>query len=66
MSRLRNKNSKKCLLVLRQFIEGSQPKGRERETAILALDQLQRITAGFGPRAAGKDLCIGRPLAESS
>lgn len=66
MSRLRNKNSKKCLSILRHFIEGVTSKGREKEVAVLALDQLQRITAGFAPGAAGKNLCIGKPLAESS
>jgi len=66
MSHLKNKNSKKCLSILRQFIENVTSKGREKEIAVLALDQLQRVTAGFAPGDAGKDLCIGRPLAESS
>ena len=66
MSYLKNKNSKKCLSIIRQFIEGAKSEKREKETVILALDQLQRVTAGIDAGAAGKDLCIGRPLAESS
>lgn len=70
MSQLKNKNSKKCLSILRQFINEVPSNGEEREVAILALNQLQKVTAGLSApelSASSKNrLCIGRPLADGS
>ncbi|NIQ67867.1 MAG: hypothetical protein GTN94_15200 [Candidatus Aminicenantes bacterium] len=48
MGRLKIENSKTCFSILREFIEDSSIKGSEKERAILALEQLQKITAGTG------------------
>lgn len=70
MERLKQKSSKKCLSILRQFINEVPSNEGQREVAILAIDQLQRITAGRSPRdlAGGseKRICIGKPLADAS
>lgn len=70
MSRLKNKNSKKCFSILRQFIDEVPSNGEKREVAILALNQLQRITAGISsPELSGGSesrICIGKPLADGS
>jgi hypothetical protein len=54
MSRLKIENSKACFLVLREFIDDAPLVGSEKEKAILALEQLQKITAGAGS-ADGSD-----------
>ncbi len=46
MSRLKNDNLKKCFSLLREFIEDSPAPGSRKGIAVLALEQLQRITAG--------------------
>ena len=70
MSRLKEKNSKKCLLVLRQFIDNADAVGEGKDAAVLALNHLQAITAGSsGPEFSGlskSPLCIGKPLANVS
>jgi hypothetical protein len=47
MSKLKSENLEKCLSILRGFIDESQQDGK-KGIAVLALDQLQRITAGDG------------------
>jgi hypothetical protein len=44
MSHLKNESLKKCVTLLREFIQES-PAGK-KGTAMLALDHLQKITAG--------------------
>jgi len=62
MSRLKNENLNKCVSLLREFID-EVPSSSKKRIATLALDQLQKITAGTEtvflicatrPRADGK------------
>jgi hypothetical protein len=46
MSRLKAENLKQCVSLLREFIDGTGSPGERKEIAILALNQLQNITAG--------------------
>jgi hypothetical protein len=64
MNNLKVENSKKCLSILRQFIEETPSPGKSKEMAILALHQLQKITAGTDTVLAGDNFtCSGRPRA---
>lgn len=57
MSQLKNENFKKCLSVLSEFINDPfSPDSKKR--AVLALSQLERITAGA---AGDSSACIARP-----
>jgi hypothetical protein len=46
MNRLKNDNLKKCFSLIREFIEDSPSLSSRKGIAVLALKQLQRITAG--------------------
>ncbi len=46
MSSFKAENVKKCVSLLREFIGESSTLNKKKETAILALNQLQKITAG--------------------
>jgi len=46
MSNLKAQNVNKCLSLLRQFISEVPEKDNKKDTALLALNQLQNITAG--------------------
>jgi len=48
MSRLKIENVNKCISLLREYIEETSLENR-KEIAILALNQLQTITAGIDP-----------------
>jgi len=64
MSKLKVENSKKCLSILRQFVEETSSSGKSKDLAILALNHLQKITAGTDIVLAGIDFtCTGRPRA---
>ena len=68
MSKLKKENVKKCVSLLREFVEESSALDNKKERAILALDQLQKITAGTDPAIARGDVsffCLGRPRADS-
>lgn len=70
MKRLRDESQKKCFSILRKFINGS-PQDERKGTAILALDQLHRITAGTDSVGstiplAGSTVCSGRPRANEA
>ena len=63
MSRLKTENLRQCVSLLREFIEGAGSPGERKEIAILALNQLQNVTAGtnsptfsctYKPRIDGK------------
>lgn len=63
MSQLKKENVKKCLSLLREYIEESSNDKKER--AVLALDQLQKITAGANSNnAVAFIFCLGRPRAD--
>jgi hypothetical protein len=64
MSNLKVENSKKCLSILRQFVEETSSSGKNKDLAILALNHLQKITAGTDIVLSGIDFtCSGRPRA---
>jgi hypothetical protein len=64
MSKLKVANSKKCLSILRQFVEETSSPSKSKDLAILAIDHLQKITAGTDIVLAGIDFtCTGRPRA---
>jgi hypothetical protein len=49
MNRLKNETTQKCLSLLRDFIEESSSLNSKKGIAVLALSQLQRVTAGSSP-----------------
>jgi hypothetical protein len=64
MSKLKVESSKKCLSILRQFVEDTSSSGNTKDMAILAIDHLQKITAGTDIILSGTDFtCSGRPRA---
>jgi hypothetical protein len=68
MSKLKKENVTKCVSLLREFVEESSALDNKKERAILALNQLQKITAGTDSAGvAGKvpSLCIARPRLDS-
>jgi hypothetical protein len=74
MSKLRTQNLEKCFSLLREYIDET-PLNNKKENAILALNQLQKITAGTNstgssdadgsnPTDGLRSTCHGRPKAE--
>lgn len=63
MSHLKKENVNKCFSLLREYIDEAALAGK-RETAVLALDQLRRITGG-GDSDNGPG-CHGWPTAAPS
>ena len=61
MSRLKKENAEKCFSLLEEFIHQSQEERKKKGSALLALGQLQRITAGTVPLGA---ICYYRPRAD--
>ena len=64
MSKLKKENVKKCVSLLRAFVEESSSHDNQKQRAILALNQLQKITAGTDPAVVIGDVsffCLGRP-----
>jgi hypothetical protein len=61
MNFLRNENVKKCLSLLKEFVDESSVEDSRKGVAMLALDQLKRITAGDGDPTPQ---CIGSPRAD--
>ena len=62
MSHLKDESLKKCVSLLREFINEA-PLGSKKGTAILALNQLQKITAGTSTSFM---TCATRPRADGS
>jgi hypothetical protein len=48
MSQLKTKNLKKCFSLLKEFIEETPSMNNKKGLAVMALNQLQKITAGTG------------------
>ena len=46
MGNLKKENVTKCFSMLKEFIDGVDPQDSNKGIAVLALNQLQRITAG--------------------
>ncbi len=70
MSRLKAENLKQCVSLIKDCIDGS-PTDQKKEFAILALNQLQKITAGIGSSldegpTGGGGCNNGRPRADGS
>jgi len=69
MGKLKKENVKKCVSLLREFVEESSAHDNKKERAILALNQLQEITAGNDSNiTAIGDVylrCLGRPKVDS-
>lgn len=75
MGKLKSENYNICMSLLKEFIVEASVEGEKRERAILALEQLRRITAGAdiqdNPVVLGDDvvigdvefMCTGRPRA---
>jgi hypothetical protein len=68
MRYLKDENLKKCFSLLREFIEEA-PQNNQREIAVLALNQLQKITAGTIPPGSSTSTassnCISKPRADT-
>jgi hypothetical protein len=68
MSKLKKENVTKCVSLLREFVEESSALENKKERAILALNQLQRITAGTDSAEVVGNVsffCIARPRVDS-
>ena len=61
MKRLKEQNVNKCFSLLREFINET-PLNSKKEMAVLALNQLQKISAGTGNQGSIPG-CHGRPMA---
>jgi hypothetical protein len=74
MSRLKNENLNKCFSLLREYLNEG-PSNNKKGAAILALDQLQKITAGIDANGFPVDSnplgysllsCNGKPRVDGS
>jgi hypothetical protein len=71
MSHLKEESANKCFSLLREFIDESDELSSKKGIAILALKQLQKITAGdsypggTSPQTSSM-LCSGTPRADGS
>ena len=63
MSGLEAENIKTCVSLLREFIADSRQENQKKKVALLALGQLQKITAGAGREALAPQ-CYSRPRAD--
>lgn len=61
MKRLKEQNVSKCFSLLREFINETSLSSK-KEMAVLALNQLQKISAGTGNQDTTSG-CHGRPMA---
>ena len=59
MTNLKNESLNKCFSLLREFIDDGSGEGNKKEIAVLALNQLQRITAGTEPTGGGSQTPMG-------
>ncbi len=67
MSNLKKDNLKKCFSLLREFVEESTVVDNKKGTAILALNQLQKVIAGAEVTTNNANPgCLGRPIADRS
>ena len=64
MSRLKNENLNKCVSLLREFIDEASTQNNKKEIAILALNQLQNITAGTDQQNLLGPACLTNPRAD--
>ena len=64
MSRLKDENLKKCVSLIREFIDDASTEGNKKEIAIMALNQLQSITAGSDQQSPLGPACLTNPRAD--
>jgi hypothetical protein len=63
MSHSKGENLKQCVSLLREFVEKSTARDNKKGTAILALNQLQKVIAGTNGEAdVIVRACTGRPI----
>jgi hypothetical protein len=62
MGHLQNENIKKCVSLLQEFMDEAEGNSSKKGMAILALDQLLRISAG---EVTDNLWCRGNPIADS-
>lgn len=63
MSHLKDESLKKCVSLLREFVEESKAQDHKKGTAILTLNQLQKIIAGADSEAGViVRTCTGKPI----
>ena len=64
MSHLKSDTLKRCVSLLREFVEASEAQEGKKGAALLTLNQLQKVMAGMD---SGTDVlspsCTGRPIA---
>lgn len=64
MSRLKVENVKKCISLLRGYLDQTPP-DQQKGAALLALDQLQRISAGDNISGGYSEfVCLDKPRAQ--
>ena len=63
MKSLKAENAAKCISLLREFIEEASVQGNRKGTAVLALNHLQKITAGEDLSVPGPSapMCVDTP-----
>lgn len=64
MSYLKNENATTCFSLLREFIKETSAQDNKKEIAGLALNQLEKITAGTGTTPDPGPDCTYRPRAD--
>jgi hypothetical protein len=64
MAHLKNETVSKCFSLLRQFIDETPGRRNRRGAAVLALEQLQRVTAGTTQES--NPVCIDIPRADGN
>ncbi|MCP5104258.1 MAG: hypothetical protein GY950_12800 [bacterium] len=62
MNNLKNETLNKCFSLLREFINDTSPANNRKGLAALALNQLERVTAG----TAENSDCLDTPLADGA
>lgn len=66
MSRLKAENLTKCFSLLREFIDDASELNHKKGIAIMALNQLQKITAGNIKAASADMTCLTKPRADGT
>lgn len=62
MGRLKVENLNKCVSLLREFVDESSEANNKKEIAKLALEQLEKITAGTEPMGTFACDIADRPI----
>ena len=64
MSSLKKEALNKCFSLLREYIDESSEKNNRKGVAVMALDQLERVTAGT--TGGSNPICIDSPLLDGA